>query len=214
MRNCTRHGTSSSSPLLFHCSHWRHSPWTSMKVMMVMTMTMIMMTMMTIMMTMMIAGGVCVEISSLSIIMDSIKTDLIIVTTIIIIVLASWSPPWLWSSFKPGIGRPGIGIPPSPGTGICEHDDHDDEDECGDGHDDVEYQPRQDEPPSVPARPSLGSGNLLTHCHGLMVIRTMMMLMIMVTIIIMMMMIMIKATWSSWMDVWSFLPPASQYGWE
>ena len=24
--------------------------------------------------------------------------------------------------FIPGIGRPGIGIPPSPGTGICDHD--------------------------------------------------------------------------------------------
>ena len=50
-------------------------------------------------------------------------------------------------------------MPPSPGTGICDHDDNDDDDyHYGDyGVDgDVEYPPRQDEPPSDRAQPSLG----------------------------------------------------------
>ena len=66
--------------------------------------------------------------------------------------------------FKPGIGRPGIGMPPSPGTGIWDHkeDDHghdqdnDDDANKDDGHDNEEYQPPLDEPPSDPAQPWLG----------------------------------------------------------
>ena len=63
------------------------------------------------------------------------------------------------------MGRPGIGMPPSPGTGIWDHNEDDvnkDDNVADDNTDDVEDQPPLDEPPSDLAQPWLGSGNLLT----------------------------------------------------